>query len=64
MKGNRPDLYGLVTTGNKAEGFKRIGKIAIWKQHPRPASKRPPFKGNLELNGRRYRIAIWEQLGM
>ena len=61
-KGNKPDLYGLVTTGDKYAGFKRIGKIALWKQQPKPASKQPPFRGNLELNGQRYQIAIWEQL--
>jgi 5-methylcytosine-specific restriction endonuclease McrBC regulatory subunit McrC len=53
--GNKPELYGIVSEGTNRK-FRRVGKVAIWRQYPPPNTKRPPLKGRIEINGTSYQI--------
>lgn len=61
MTGQRPNFYGLVLTDRSKKAI-RIGKLAVWKQTVPPATKRPPFTGNIEINGQKYAVALWENI--
>jgi hypothetical protein len=59
--GNKPELYGIVSEGTNGR-FRRLGKVAVWRQYPPPDTKRPPLKGRIEINGTSYQIAMWENI--
>jgi hypothetical protein len=61
VNGNRPDFYGLISIGTSKNAV-RVGKMAVWRQTVPPATKRPPYTGNLEIEGRKYKIALWENI--
>jgi hypothetical protein len=63
MSNNHPRFYGLITTDNPTGSFTKIGKLALWKQNVAPTTKRPPYAGNLEINGKKYKVALWENAG-
>jgi hypothetical protein len=56
---NRPQLYGLVKIGTKAEN-KQVGRISLWRQANPPDRNRPPFTGNVEIEGKKYYVAVWQ----
>jgi hypothetical protein len=58
LKNNRPNLYGVISTDDTKESG--IGKIAVWKHERQPAEKKPQYIGNVEMNGKRYKVAMWE----
>jgi hypothetical protein len=56
---NRPQLYGLLSIGTK-ENPQRVGKIALWKHEVPQGTNRPPFEGRVELDGKKYYVAVWQ----
>lgn len=58
--GNRPDYYGVVTTVEKEGYGKRIGRTALWIQAD-SNEKHPVFRGNVEINGVKFKVALWKQ---
>lgn len=61
-KGDRPNFYGLITIPEGNGMFQKIGKIAVWKQRRGTGDKRPPFTGNVEVNGQKFKVALWENV--
>ena len=49
-------------TDGDGQHFIKSRKLAAWKQTVPPATKRPPYTGNLELDDKKYRIALWERV--
>jgi hypothetical protein len=56
----KPDYYGVITTMNKKGYGERIGRASIWRQTD-SNEKHPVFRGNVEINGVRFKMALWKQ---
>jgi hypothetical protein len=64
-KGNKPKFYGQISIiGDKTRT--PIGTIALWKNNPKPASKQPPYTGNIQLfhEKKKLHLAVWENLNL
>lgn len=68
-KGNRPQIYGLVSTiEENREDSKQIGKVSLWEKEQSAKATSPIFSGNIEFTmpgniaeGERVHIALWRR---
>jgi hypothetical protein len=58
-KGKKPDFYELVLKDQQTR--ERIGRLAIWEQSNVEYPNRPVFCGNVEIDGKKFPIALWAQ---
>jgi hypothetical protein len=54
--GTRPTYYGKIQDGLRNE----IGKIAVWDNTEPTSEKSPVLEGKIEVDGVRYKVALWK----
>jgi len=57
MTGNKPKYYGQISDGLR----NKIGTIAVWDNLEPISDKSPILEGNIEVDGVKYKVALWKQ---
>jgi len=62
-KNSNPKYTGTIQTGNKEEGYEKLGKVSLWMPDAdvQKAAGAPVLKGTIQMNesGKKYSIALW-----